>query len=240
MPTLTPVVLAVITISSLLFAAVMTLITWRVMRHERRRSDARVAALAADIHAEDSSVGSASEPIVPHETPAAAFAGDLFASRQLTRSGSRALSTVAVGGLVVAAGVALVVVLGSGDNPTTPASPSVPPSVQESPSVNQAPEAALELVALAHEREADRLTVRGVVRIPPMAPALSHVTAVVLLFNYEGGFITSGRAELDGRTLGPGAETKFIVTVPGAANVGRYRVSFRTDDRVLPHVDRRS
>ena len=37
-----------------------------------------------------------------------------------------------------------------------------------------------------------------------------------------------------------GGESPFVVTVPGAADVGRYRVSFRTDDRVVPHIDRRS
>jgi hypothetical protein len=40
-------------------------------------------------------------------------------------------------------------------------------------------------------------------------------------------------------SLRPGGETTFVVTVPGAGDVGRYRVSFRTDDRIVPHVDRR-
>jgi hypothetical protein len=39
--------------------------------------------------------------------------------------------------------------------------------------------------------------------------------------------------------LAPGSETAFVVTVPHANEVGRYRVSFRSDDRVVPHVDRR-
>jgi len=39
--------------------------------------------------------------------------------------------------------------------------------------------------------------------------------------------------------LVPGGESRFIVSVPSAADVGRYRVSFRTDDRVVAHVDRR-
>jgi hypothetical protein len=30
-----------------------------------------------------------------------------------------------------------------------------------------------------------------------------------------------------------------VITIPGMADVGRYRVSFRTDDGVVPHVDRR-
>ena len=35
-------------------------------------------------------------------------------------------------------------------------------------------------------------------------------------------------------------EATFVVTVPGAGAVDRYRVSFRTDDRIVPHVDRRA
>jgi len=36
-----------------------------------------------------------------------------------------------------------------------------------------------------------------------------------------------------------GGETAFTVTVPAATQIGRYRVSFRTNDRVIPHIDRR-
>ena len=39
--------------------------------------------------------------------------------------------------------------------------------------------------------------------------------------------------------LGPGGEAAFVVTMPRAGDAGRYRVSFRTDDRVVSHVDRR-
>ena len=97
----------------------------------------------------------------------------------------------------------------------------------------------LELVALGHGRDADRLTIRGVVRNPPSGAGKSGLTAVVLLFNHDGGLFTSGRAAIDPSTLAPGAESSFAVTIPGAVDVGRYRVSFRTDDGVVPHVDRR-
>jgi hypothetical protein len=60
------------------------------------------------------------------------------------------------------------------------------------------------------------------------------------MFNQNGAFVTSGRATVDASALEPGAEAPFVVTVPGAADVGRYRVSFRTDDHVVPHVDKRS
>jgi hypothetical protein len=94
-------------------------------------------------------------------------------------------------------------------------------------------------MALGHERDADSLTVRGVLRNPANGKALGQLTAVVLLFNHDGGLVTSGRAAVQAPTLEPGAETTFVITIPGVADVGRYRVSFRTEDGVVPHVDRR-
>ena len=43
--------------------------------------------------------------------------------------------------------------------------------------------APLELIALGHERDADGLTVRGVLRNPSSGSEISHLTAVVLLFD---------------------------------------------------------
>jgi hypothetical protein len=63
---------------------------------------------------------------------------------------------------------------------------------------------------------------------------------VILTFNRAGAFINSARAPLDFTTLEPGDESPFVVTIPSAADVGRYRVSFRTDAGVVRHVDRRT
>jgi hypothetical protein len=52
--------------------------------------------------------------------------------------------------------------------------------------------------------------------------------------------VGSGRADVQAPKLDPGGETTFIITVPGVADVERYRVSFRTEDRVVPHLDLRS
>src|SRR5438874_1515081 len=46
------ITLILVTLLSLTLAAVMTTLAWRLAREERRRSDARVAALAAEIHSE--------------------------------------------------------------------------------------------------------------------------------------------------------------------------------------------
>ena len=59
------------------------------------------------------------------------------------------------------------------------------------------------------------------------------------MFTPDGGFLSSGRAAIGAPALEAGGETTFAVTVPRAADVGRYRVSFRVDDRIVPHVDKR-
>jgi hypothetical protein len=97
----------------------------------------------------------------------------------------------------------------------------------------------LELVSLRQAREGKTLTVSGMVRNPSGATDRRQVAAVVFLFDRKGSFVASGRAPLDYQALAPGDESPFVITVPGAADVSRYRVSFREGDDVLPHVDRR-
>lgn len=97
----------------------------------------------------------------------------------------------------------------------------------------------LELVALGHERDRDRLTIRGVVRNPEGAAALEGVEAVVFLYRANGDLLTSTRAPMTSGWLESGAQSTFAATVL-ADDVARYRVSFRKGDRVLPHVDRRA
>ena len=54
-----------------------------------------------------------------------------------------------------------------------------------------------------------------------------------------GAFLASGRAPLDFPLLQPGDESPFTVTVPNSPAIGRYRVTFRTESGIVPHVDRR-
>jgi len=62
---------------------------------------------------------------------------------------------------------------------------------------------------------------------------------VVFAFDRDGGFVTSGRAPIDAVQLSPGADSTFTVALSHAERVVRYRVSFRTDTAVVPHVDKR-
>jgi hypothetical protein len=194
----------------------------------------RVAALAAEIHGTNALPPGTVAHDLELRPRAVAPTADMFAVSERAESGRRWPAVIAAGVFVVATAIALVIVLSGGSTGTTHAA-------NQAPAATAAPAAApaLELVALGHERDGDRLIVRGVVRNPPSGAAVDRLTAVVFVFNREGGFLTSGRMMIDPSTLRPGGESIFVVTIPGAADVGRYRVSFRTDDRIVSHVDRR-
>ena len=137
-------------------------------------------------------------------------------------------------GLLIAALALFVVALAGsywivfGDRPTGD-------SVAAAPSQT----APLELISLRHERRSGRLAVTGLVRNPVAGPPLGALTAVVFLFDQQGAFITSARADIDFLKLGPGDESPFVINVDAPSSVARYRVSFRNEAGLVPHVDRR-
>jgi hypothetical protein len=262
-------VLALVTGLSVVLAVIMCAVAWRISRAERRRAEARIAALAAEIHDERSlasvaasggkrvEIGIRGEP--PRRFPAPASTGprsflqdlplreatsptspqpggELFVGARPDPQGTRIVTAAALGVFVIGAVAALAIVLG-GARPTAPASTS---SRGADPSAASAVAAPLELVGLAHERDGNRLTVSGVVHNPDSGAAIEGLEAVVVVFDREGGLMTTVRAPLARLPLAPGGESPFFVAVPNAADVGRYRVSFRVGDRVMAHVDRRS
>lgn len=97
----------------------------------------------------------------------------------------------------------------------------------------------LELMSLRHERTTNGLSITGLVRNPASGHRVSDLNVVVFLFDRNGAFVTSARGPLDFRTLAPGDESPFTISLDKIGSVGRYRVSFRADDTVVPHVDRR-
>jgi hypothetical protein len=97
----------------------------------------------------------------------------------------------------------------------------------------------LELVSLRHDRQSSRLAVSGLVRNPGVGRPVERLSAVVFLFDQQGTFITSAKAPVDFVTLGAGDESPFVVSLDAPSNVARYRVSFRTDGGIMPHIDRR-
>jgi hypothetical protein len=101
------------------------------------------------------------------------------------------------------------------------------------------PNMPLELVSLRHDRQNTKLAVSGLVRNPVTGRPVEHLSAVVFLFDPQGTFMTSATAPVDFIKLGVGDESPFVVALDAPANVARYRVSFRTDEGVVPHIDRR-
>lgn len=214
--------LTTLTVVAISVAAAMTALVLRFVFEERRRSAARVAALESDIYRTDEE-----DILVLHDPPLPGRSGGRFSHDPAS---SHPLSFAPL--VAVSAAIAFALFAGMSRYRVTSSEPS-------HPAPTQAADQVLQLLSLDHEQANDRLTVRGVVRNPPRGNEVDHLTAVVLLFNQQGGFLTSGRSPIESATLQPGTEAKFVVTVPGAADVGKYRVSFRTDDRVVPHVDRR-
>ncbi len=248
------IVMLGVTIASLLVAVVTSVVAWRLSRAERTRAAVRVAALTAaasepDTVADRVAVGEASPaPWSPARVSAftassrpAPRAARVDSADTLRSLGDGFLGTPAAAtsggsrqrGLAMAALVMFLVALGGGywvvfgDRTARPA-------------VGAANGAApLELVSLTHERRGTRLAVTGLVRNPVAGAPIGGLSAVVFLFDAQGGFITSARAPVDFLTLGAGDESPFVIDLQAPANVARYRVSFRTDAGVVSHVDRR-
>lgn len=207
--------LIITTAVSLVVAAVMSVVAWRLARKERRRAEARVSALAADIRGEG---------------PSPVHLSDAFFEEERSRTPGSPFRALAIGVLVVGSAIALVVF----------ASGSARSPVAAAPTSADAPIAApLELVALGHERGGDHLIVRGMVRYAT-GTDLANLIAVVSVFNHQGDIVASGQGLVTGaRRAAAGVESTFVVTVPGVSDVARYRVAFKSNERILAHLDRR-
>lgn len=219
--------LIVVTLMSLAMAVAMSVIAWRLLREERRRSAARVAALAdlAEQEERREPLGR-TLPVAASEPEAAVTrASDLFATREPATS-HRALALAVAAVLIVATVAALTRLGGRRTEPDSP--------------VAAARLAPLELVSLRHSKHGETLTIVGLVRNPGEGRELQNVTVVAFVFDQAGVFLASGRTGLEAARLAPGAESPFAVTIANTSAVSRYRIGFRTEDgRVLGHVDRR-
>jgi len=186
---------------------------WRISRNDRLRSEARVAALAAAI---DGTAGDVTSAMFD-PTPRARLQG-----RPLLKLGV---------GFAMAVGIIVLVAMSSDRRATSAAEPASAPTARSTQE--------LELLSMRHARAGDHMTVTGLVRNRGEAAAAA-IMAVVFVFDRDGGFVASGRAPLEFARIANGDESPFQVTIPDVKEVGRYRVSFRTESGIVPHVDRRA
>lgn len=188
-------------------------LAWLQRRDSQRRSDARVATLAAAIDG-------------PFE---AAFAG-AGALEAFTAERSSPGMPARRGWILVAGGVPLVLLVAALLVTRGPRSASAPPVARQ-------PDA-LELLDMHHDRSGDLLTVTGTVRVRGRNPA--PVTAVVTGRDAAGRVVASAHAPLDDAGLDIGGESSFRVSVSGGHDVRRYQVRFETPLGPLTHIDRRA
>lgn len=106
---------------------------------------------------------------------------------------------------------------------------------------SQAPGEPIELLSLKHQSDpTGAFTVTGFVQNPVDGAPLADIVAVIYLFDDEGRYYAGGKAGIELSSLQPGNQSPFVVTVPNAGMVNRYRVGFRhKNGGVVAHVDQR-
>lgn len=218
--------LVIITVLASLVAIGAALFAWRAGMEEKQRGRARVAALtaAAGIASDQAHPVSSLSSFQSESSPdAQPVLHREFLGSSTAAPGSALQRVLAAAAVVFALGLVVFgIVRMTGEQP-----------------VAAAPAAPLELLSLRHERQGPRLSVAGLVRNPGSGAGIEQLSAVVLLFDEQGTFVTSARAPVEFTRLGAGDESPFVVSLDAPQNVARYRVSFRSDDRTMPHVDRR-
>jgi len=276
------IILLGITIVSLVVALVMSVAAWRLMRDEKQRSAARVAALS--VAASEPSLVNRPAGFAKTPAPSEALEQNEPAVRTVTRAPWTSPSTARPAAHVASVSMpaefstaepfrpselplnqreivthasgflgATEVQHDNGGRQKTLAFAAVMLFVvmsgglvwmmsgpEGSSAAAVGPNSPLELVSLTHARQNDKLAVSGLVRNPVNGKRIEHLSAVVFLFDRMGTFVTSSRANVDFLNLGAGDESPFVVSLAAPATVSRYRVSFRTDDGIVPHIDRRS
>lgn len=192
-------------------AAGCALFAWRSRLDERRRSDARVAALAAAIDA-------------AHEDDAPPLFDPPSAR------GAHPLMTIAAGFAVVAA----IIFIGA---MVSEVRAQRPPDAAGAANIDRSE---IALVAMNHNRQGDAFVIHGLVRNQGTR-RMSGLVAVVTVLDSGGQTVATGRAPIGDQQLPPGESSTFRIQLDGVRTVERYRVSFvGPDGGIVRHLDVRS
>ena len=241
-------ILISVTALSLAAAAGMGVLLIRMLRGERRRSDARVELLEQlAAHGSEAAIerpqARRRAPVLDDfelrpgvaQSPATAGAStisEIFEEHQAPSAWPKRFAIVGAMAAIVCAVFFGVRGLGS----SAPSDSEAPRQAEGAGAVQP-----LELLSLQHAQQDGTLLISGLVQNPRGSAPLANVQATAVLFGADGETLTSTRAPLDFTTLGPGDESAFTIRIPAASAVTRYRVGFRAgDDSVLNHVDRRN
>jgi hypothetical protein len=242
-----------VTLLSMAMAASLSVVVWRMLRDERQRSDARVIALSRMAGAHQKSTdarvlqafprdtrGGAqrdlSQELPLHDDAPVVMASDLFTAPKHESPWGHRVAVMSGLGLVVAS--VILFALTAADRKAPARSAQAPAAQGAAPAA--AATGGLELLSLRDSRQAESLTITGLVHNPRDGVALTRVTVTAYTFDDKGSFLASGRALIDVTALAPGDESPFVVSVPVSDAVARYRIGFRDEaGRVIAHVDKR-
>ena len=257
--------LATVTLLSLIMTAAMGIVTWRLVREERRRSAARLAALASELQrgrpalprepvpmAKPAMTSTRpTKPLVRPRPPATLSHPPIDVTIREREDSSPAVPVGAgapTGGLFGApvqstSGFtsrfawlgAAGVLIAAFVSAVILAFPDRDPD-RGADGPDTVP---VELLALEHDRQGSFLAISGAIRNPAEAAGARQLAVMAMAFDRDGAMVASGRAPVEADTLLPGAETVFEVSLP-AERITRYRVSFLSEEATVPHVDRRA
>jgi hypothetical protein len=226
--------MVIVTMLSLVVAAVSGVMAWRVLRAERLRAAARVLSLESAIDGEEIVYRTVDDDAVHDfawETPALTLAPQaptnrLLADDSVQEERSSRHWTMLTAAACLVAGVVVIVLMAMfadrSDRSTPPADAAAKPT--------------LELMSMTHTRQGGALIVSGLVHNASTTEATA-LTTIVTALDRDGQIVARGSASLSG--LAPGKTLPFSVRIDHPGPLGRYRVSFRSSGGVLPHVDRR-
>jgi hypothetical protein len=242
--------LVTVTLLSLGMAAALSVIVWRMLRDEKQRSEARISALALLAARPAAGASPRQHPAAPQmsmlvKSPPATMpkapavttsTSTMFEERVEESPWKNRLAVMAALGLVLASVLLFALAANTSNAPARSAAAG-----RATPAAaTAAPAAGLELISLRDSRQADSLTITGLVRNPSLGAPLDRITVTAYTFDEKGSFLASGRALIDVTALAPGDESPFVVSVPVTETVARYRIGFRGEDgRVIAHVDKR-
>ena len=242
--------LVTVTLLSLGMAAALSVIVWRMLRDEKQRSEARIAALAVlaarpapspRLHAPTPAAAlpvkpAVAAPVKASIAPTSTATSAMFEEHVEESPWKHRLAVMTALGLVLASVILFALAANTSTEPSRAASVRAAATNAAAP----APAAGLELISLRDSRQADALTITGLVRNPSQGAPLDRITVTAYTFDDKGSFLASGRALIDVTALAPGDESPFVVSVPVTETVARYRIGFRGEDgRVIAHVDKR-
>ena len=244
------IALATVTVISLTMAFAMGIVTWRLIREERRRADARVAMLMADLAADGDNARTVASPVrtaepapprprvapvtpvarparsagtVAPPVPGAPSPTALFAPITGSPTALRPFLATVAAAVVVLAAVSFTMLSQRSRGPDPGAGPPEP----------------VDLLSLAHAKEGDYLAITGSIRNPSDGIERGQLSVTAIVFDRNGTVVGTGQTPLPVAVLPPGSETPFTISLPEADRINRYRISFRQGQTSVLHIDRR-